>query len=69
MTNGSLMKVESIAECQYFWRALSDYWSWKPNFGLFESGHFAHELWHDISSNVVCATSKAADQPADQSLC
>ena len=34
MTNGSLMKVESIAECslwsilQYFWPALSDDWSW-----------------------------------------
>ena len=36
MTNGSLMKVESIAECslwsilQYFWHALSDNGSWKP---------------------------------------
>ena len=35
MTNGSLMKFESIAECspwsilQYFWPALSDNWSWK----------------------------------------
>ena len=41
------MKVKSIAECspwsilQYFWPALSDNWSWKPIFGLFESGHFA----------------------------
>ena len=38
LTNGSLMKVESIAECwsilQYFWPALSDNWSWKPIFGL-----------------------------------
>ena len=40
MTNGSLMKVESIAECspwsilQYFWPALSDDLSWKNNFGL-----------------------------------
>ena len=40
MTNGSLMKVESIAECspwsilQHFWPALSDNWSWKPIFGL-----------------------------------
>ena len=23
-----------------------------------------HEPWHGISSNVVCATSKASDQPA-----
>ena len=22
------------------------------------------ELWHDISNNLVCATSKASDQPA-----
>ena len=41
MTNGSFMKVESIAECslwsilQYFWPALSDDRSWKPIFGLF----------------------------------
>ena len=34
--NGSLMKVESIAECspwsilQYFWPALSANWDWKP---------------------------------------
>ena len=39
-TNGSIMKVESIAECspwtilQYFWPALSNNWSWKPIFGL-----------------------------------
>ena len=42
MTNGSLMKVESIAECspwsilQYLWPTLSDNWSWKPIFGLWE---------------------------------
>ena len=40
MTNDSLMKVKSIAECspwsilQYFWPALSDNRSWKPHFGL-----------------------------------
>ena len=50
MTNGSLMKVKSIAECspwgilQYFWPALSDNWSWKPIFGLFESGRFTQIL-------------------------
>ena len=50
MTNGSLMKVESIAECstwsilQYFWPALSDNWSWKPIFGLFENGRFTQVL-------------------------
>ena len=41
MTNGSLMKVKSIAEfspwsiLQYFWPALSDNRSWKPIFGIF----------------------------------
>ena len=36
MTSGSLMKVESFAECspwsilQYFWPALSDNGFWKP---------------------------------------
>ena len=50
MTNGSLMKVKSIAECspwsilQYFWPALSDNWSWKPIFGLSENGHFTQVL-------------------------
>ena len=45
MTNGSLMKVESIAECspwsilQYFWPALSDTMSWKPILVFFLSGH------------------------------
>ena len=29
---------------QYFWPALSDNWSWKPIFGLFESGHFRQVL-------------------------
>ena len=52
MTNGSLMKVESIAECskspwsilQYFWPALSNNLSWKPTFSLFESGLFIQVL-------------------------
>ena len=41
MANGSSIKVETIAECspwsilQYFWPALCDNWSRKPNFGLF----------------------------------
>ena len=36
-TNGSLMKVESIAEwsiLQYIWPPLSDNWSWTPMFGI-----------------------------------
>ena len=50
MKNGSLMKVESIAECspwsilQYFWPSLSNNWSWKPIFNLFESDHFTQVL-------------------------
>ena len=41
MTNGSLMKVKSIAECsqsilQYFLPPLSKNWSWKPILSLFE---------------------------------
>ena len=47
MTNGSFMKVKSIAEwsiLQYFWAVLSDNWSWKPNCGLDESGHFTQVL-------------------------
>ena len=49
MTNGSLMQVESIAESpwsilQYFLPALSENWSCKPIFGLFESGQFRQVL-------------------------
>ena len=46
----SLMQVEIIAECscwsilQYFWPALSENWSWKPIFGLFERGRFTQVL-------------------------
>ena len=41
---GSLMQVKRIAECslwsilRFFWPTLSDNWSWKPIFGLFENG-------------------------------
>ena len=44
------MQVKSIAECfpwsilQYFRPALSDNWSWKTIFGLFESGRFTQVL-------------------------
>ena len=51
MTNGSLMKVESIAECspwsilQYFWPALSNMLLvLKTNFRSFESGCFTQVL-------------------------
>ena len=62
MTDGSLMKVESIAECspwsilQYFWPALNDNWSWKESFGLFESGRFTHVLlysWMGITIAII----------------
>ena len=42
MTNGSLMKVESIEE--YFWPALSDKWSWS----LFENGRFTQVLLYSF---------------------
>ena len=33
----------------------------------FKQGHYCRfilfELWHEISNNLVCATSKASDQP------
>ena len=46
---GSLMQVKSTAEgsiLQYFWPALSDYWSWKPIFGLLLSGHLRQAYWY-----------------------
>ena len=58
MTNGILMKVESIAESskgsilQYFWPALSNNWSWKPIFWsfwewLFYTGFTVHVIMWD----------------------
>ena len=50
MEKGSLMKVESIAECtpwnilQYFRPALSDNWYWKTIFVLFLSGRLKQVL-------------------------
>ena len=70
MTNGSLMKVESIAECskgsilQYFWPALSDNWSWKPIFGLFKSGRFTQVLLYSIRYKLACACSEESNQSA-----
>ena len=54
MTNGSLMKVESIAKSslrsilQYFLPALSDNWSWKPICVFFESDHFTQVLLYNV---------------------
>ena len=59
MTNGSLMKVESIAECslwsilQYFWPTLRDNQSWKPFFGLFESGRFTQVLLYQVLMGML----------------
>ena len=59
MTNGSLLKVKSIAECfpwsilQYFWPVLSDHLSWEPIFCLFESGHFTQVLLYNALAIVM----------------
>ena len=50
VANGSLMKVENIAECspwstlQYFWPALSDDRSWKQILVFFLSGRLRQVL-------------------------
>ena len=70
MTNGSLMKVESSAECspwsilQYFWHALSDNWSWKTIFGLFKSGRFTQILLYyvDITFRIKINTQNKSQQ-------
>ena len=61
MTNGSLMKVKSIAECskgsilQYFWPALSDKRSWKPIFDLRFSGRLRQVLLYFVTTNGALA--------------
>ena len=49
MTSPSFVKVESIAECS----ALSDNWSWKPIFDLFESGCLTQVLLYVQASHFV----------------
>ena len=73
MTNGSLMKVKSIAECsfwsilQYFWPALSDNWSWKPIFGLFESVCFTKVLLYtSLQLFVFCRRWLSFDYTTEQ---
>ena len=57
-TNGSLMKVKSIAECsmgsilQYFWPSLSYHLSLRSVFCQFLSGHFTQDLHISISLNT-----------------
>ena len=59
MTNTTLMKVKSIAECsswsilQYCWPALSDNWYWKTIFGLFERVRFTQVLLY-LPSCFLC---------------
>ena len=58
MTNGSLMKVENIAECspwsilQYVWPALSDNLSWKPILVFFLSAHLRQVLLYSIKNFI-----------------
>ena len=58
MTNGSLMKVESIAECspwsilQYFWPALIDNLSWKLILVFFRSGRLRQVLLYLLYSLI-----------------
>ena len=53
------MKVESIAECsplsilQYFKPALSDNWTWKPIFALYENGRFTQVFFIFIKMAVL----------------
>ena len=50
MTNGTLMHVKILQNAplwsivQYFWPTLRIDWSWKPIFGLLESGRFTQVL-------------------------
>ena len=65
MTNGSLMKVESIAECspwsilQYFWPALSDNRSWKPIFVFFLGGRLSR-FYCNYQSKRLSADDKSS---------
>ena len=64
MTNGSLMKAESIAECsplgilQYFWPALSDYRSGRPILVFFLSDRLRQVL---LYISFCCNWSKYFD--------
>ena len=72
MENGSLMKVESIAECplwsimQYVWPALSDNRCWKPIFDvlfewLLKTGFTVNK--HQPVQTIWCIGQKACAHP------
>ena len=60
MENGSLMKVESIAECskgsilQYFWSALGDNRYWKPIVLFFMSDRLGQVLLYVNFTSTRC---------------
>ena len=64
MTKGSLMKIESIAECspwsilQYFWPALSDNMYWKPFMVFYLSGHLSQVLLYFSPKKYVVGIQK-----------
>ena len=66
MTNGSLMKVESIAECshwsilKYFWPALGDNLSWKSTLVFFFSGRFktGFTIWPRCKEQIFLGQNK-----------
>ena len=68
MTNGNLMKVESIAECspwsilQYFWPSLRENRPWKPIFDFFERGRFIQVLlYHQFGALGVFKTTSLSE--------
>ena len=76
ITIGSFMKVESIAECSFWsilqclWPALSDNWSWKSIFCLFESGRFTEVLLYHTRKRangaILCWTKYTVKQSHEQ---
>ena len=70
-----LMNLSSLQTCKYLIGIQRrSHTSSQVNPGPYGKSEL-NEPWHEISNNVVCATSKGSDQPAcayaqpDQSLC
>ena len=72
MTNGSFMKVESIAECspwsilQYFWPSLSGNQPWKPFLFFFLSGHLRQVLLYIL---CVCVSNRGSTEAVSMHAC
>ena len=58
------LQASKIMTCHDFMKRVKIFWLWLSELCFFQMKRPTNEPRHDISNNVVCATSKGSDQPA-----